>query len=305
MTAPPSSAPVSPFLAWTGRPERTLWRAPVWIALGVLLTVIGTAGLLGLFSVVDPETVKLTLAAQAGPFSGPDRLLLEARFMAFLALSLTVTGVAFLVAARLLFRRPAWTFVSPVRPFSTRYLLLGFGVYGGLLAASLGLSVLLAGAEIGLPVLDPRYDLAQRLTYAAAAVPFLLLAAAAEELLCRGLVLQVTGAWLRNRALLAVLNGVVFAGLHLDPDPAAFLSRTLMGAVWAWAALELGGLEFGIGAHFANNLLLVLLVEPLSSAAQTNRPYPLSDTLQDVATGVLTLMAVRALGRRLRRAPSE
>jgi hypothetical protein len=286
------------FLSPVGKPERTAWRIVAGLVLALVLTMVGTAAVLALCAVVDPRSIEVALAAQTAPLSGSERLYQEARFMAVLAATLAVAAAAFVLAGAIVFRRPVSSFVAPVRPFSLRLLGLGFVVYGGLLAAALAVSVLL-GDTITVPVLDPTYDLHQRLLYAGAAVFCLLIAAASEEVLCRGLLLQMTGAFTRRRMLLALINGLVFSALHLDFAPAPFLSRALMGAVWAWAVLELGGLEFGVGAHFAHNLLLVLLVEPLSAAVAPGQPYPLTDSLQDVATGLLTLAAVRVIARRL------
>jgi hypothetical protein len=297
----PSVSPSGPsFLAWVGPHERTLWRVGAWVALSVVFAILGGTVIAALFAFADPNATAVAEAAQSAPLSGPERLYRESEFTALLALSLAAVAVSFLAAARLVFGRPAWTFVSPVRPFSFKYLGLGFAVYGGLLAIGLGAQLLL-GQEIDPPVLDTRYGLDQRLTYAFASALFLLLAAAAEELMCRGVILQVTGAFTRRTVVLAAANGLIFAAMHFDFEPAAFASRALLGAVWAYAALELAGVEFGIGAHFANNLLLVLLVEPISSASQLGRPYPLADLVQDLGTSLLMLAAVWAIGR-LRRA---
>jgi membrane protease YdiL (CAAX protease family) len=51
------------------------------------------------------------------------------------------------------------------------------------------------------------------------------------------------------------------------------MARALSGAVWAWTALRLSGIEFATGAHLANNLVLVLMIEPISEGAQTGREY--------------------------------
>ena len=59
----------------------------------------------------------------------------------------------------------------------------------------------------------------------------------------------------------------MFSAAHFDFSPDAFMTRALMGAGFAYMTLRLGGIEFSTGAHAANNLLIVLFVEPLALPA--------------------------------------
>jgi membrane protease YdiL (CAAX protease family) len=148
------------------------------------------------------------------------------------------------------------------------------------------------------PVFDADYLLHTRLIYAGGSALFLLLAATAEELVFRGVLLQAAGAVVRSLPVLIVVNGLVFSAFHLDPSPGAFAARAISGAVWTWTVLRLAGLEFAVGAHLANNLVVALLVEPISTAAQPGRDYPLEAIVADVvATAVMAgclLLALRS-----------
>ena len=68
-----------------------------------------------------------------------------------------------------------------------------------------------------------------------------------------------------TRSLLMALNGLLFAAIHFDPNIDAFLVRAAMGAGLTWMALRLGGIELGIGAHAANNAVILLLIRPMTT----------------------------------------
>ena len=103
-------------------------------------------------------------------------------------------------------------------------------------------------------------NLVGRSLYAIIAIALLILASAAEELVFRGWLLKHSAAYIRNPVALMALNGLLFAAIHLDPNLDAFLVRAAMGAGLTWMALRLGGIELGIGAHAANNVVIVLLL---------------------------------------------
>jgi len=285
----------SPFLARVGQRERSPIRWAAWLILGVGLTFCAWFFVALVLQLVDPELVEL--ANVKGPLpDGPGRLLDETRYTVLIASLLLATALAVLYAARLAFHRPAWTFVTPAQPFRPRLLLLGSAMFGALALAGLLVESTLRGDPLQLPILDSDYALGARGIYLLGAVLFLLMAAAAEEIIFRGVLLQFTAAFTRNLPLLLLINGVVFSAFHLDPSPEAFVARAVSGAVWAWTALRLAGLEFAIGAHLANNLLLSLLVEPISEGAQLDRDYPLSVVTADLAlSGLLVVGLLAAL----------
>ena len=67
--------------------------------------------------------------------------------------------------------------------------------------------------------------------------------------------------------VLIVFTAIVFSVLHRDFSPDGFVSHVLMGVGFAYMTLRLGGIEFSAGAHAANNILVVLFVEPLTLGA--------------------------------------
>jgi hypothetical protein len=196
----------------------------------------------------------------------PLRLLAESDQVVFLGVILGAVAVAILTAAALTYRRALAEFLWPGRRFAVSHLWLGFLVMT-CITVVLTPVYLLTGSVWDPPVLDPQYLAGSRLIYAAAMVGGLLIAAAAEEVVFRGVFLRLTGRVTRNALLLCLINGVAFSAFHLDPDPVAFIARGIAGAVWTWAALRLGGLEFAIGAHLANNLFIALFWQPFSEAS--------------------------------------
>jgi len=172
-------------------------------------------------------------------------------FLGFVAVAARVTG------------HPLHRYFTAAAAIRWRLLLIGLG----LSAMAMGPLVVLAGMSAGpdesMPFLTVAPDLAGRIWYAASSL-LLIPAAAAEELMFRGWLLRQTSAFSRQPGVLVVLTAVVFAAAHFDFDPGAFLTRALMGAGFAYMTLRLGGVEFSTGAHAANNILIVLFIEPLT-----------------------------------------
>lgn len=82
-------------------------------------------------------------------------------------------------------------------------------------------------------------------------VPF---QAAAEEVVFRGLALQVLGSWMRSPWLAIGLSSVAFALMHIY-DIWGMLAVGIMGLVAAWLTWKTGGLEAAIAIHVLNNLV--------------------------------------------------
>ncbi len=98
-----------------------------------------------------------------------------------------------------------------------------------------------------------------------------------EELLLRGYLLQALSLLTRNRRLLIGLSGLVFALAHLgNPEVSAsddflwaILYYFLAGCFPALLTLWDNSLELAIGCHAAQNLFVVLFVQPQSSVLDT------------------------------------
>ncbi|MBW3558978.1 MAG: CPBP family intramembrane metalloprotease [Proteobacteria bacterium] len=283
----------SAFLSHVGPPERSPLRWFGWLALAATFGLFASFLVLLVFQMIDPAWV--ALAATSAPLpEGPGRLVSETRFTLLAASLLLAVAMAVLYAARLAFRRPARTFIAPTRPFRLRVLLLGFVLFGSLATLAVLLEAGFTGEPLSPPVLDARYPLDHRLLYAGGAVVFLLIAALAEEIVCRGVLLQLTAGFTRRLPVLLLVNGAVFSALHFDPAPDAFVARAASGAVWAWTALRLAGIDFAVGAHLANNLVLSLLVKPISEGVQTGREMPPSVLALDLGLSLALVAAVLA-----------
>jgi len=80
--------------------------------------------------------------------------------------------------------------------------------------------------------------------------------------------------------------------MHGDGDPNAFIDRALAGLAFCYMALRTGGVEFSTGAHAANNLLIVLLIQPLSLNMPPPQAYDPVMTAESLVGFTLTLAIV-------------
>ncbi|QIM15686.1 CPBP family intramembrane metalloprotease [Leucobacter insecticola] len=80
------------------------------------------------------------------------------------------------------------------------------------------------------------------------------LQATAEEVVFRGLFMQVLGSWLKNPWFAILIPSVGFAMAHIY-DFWGLAAVGLMGAVAAWLTWRTGGLEAAIAIHVINNLV--------------------------------------------------
>jgi membrane protease YdiL (CAAX protease family) len=303
MTAPSGSEPVSPFLAFVGPHDRNPLRLGLWFTLGGPLAIMGSLFAIKLAEMlepnlhksVDPQSAHVLYTVCAG---------IAARCVLWLALALPLLG-----AARLTFQRPAWTFVSPARPVSLSLLATGMAIYAVLTVAVLGVNVLM-GSQLTPPLVDASQPLTDRIVYVLALVPILLMSNTAQEVLFRGVLLQVSGAYLRTRIGLCIVNGLMNGLVNVvllwpQLNPLYFFESAITGVVFAYAVLELGGLEFSVGAAFAADLTLCLTQPPSVEAARTSvfhwsdlaRPEVLIMLGEMTAVAIATVSAVEIVKR--------
>jgi membrane protease YdiL (CAAX protease family) len=236
-------------------------------------------------------------AASPGPLpDGPLTLIGESLQVVLFASILGGAAFGILLAAAVTYRRPLKDFLWPRRRFDPAQ--MGIGFLAMACACIITIPIYLAmGSQWDPPILDPQYLDRTRPIYVAAMVGGLLVAAAAEEVVCRGVLLRLTGLITRRPLILCLINGLVFSAIHLDPDPVAFVSRAVSGGIWTWAALRLGGLEFAIGAHLANTRIIALFWQPFSQAG-VSRDSAWIDLAPEVLTTVIMLVIVERLARR-------
>ncbi len=281
--------------------ERRWLRLAQFLGLAMLF-VLGSAMVTGFIAFLIAGGDLEAMSPTAAFADGPGRLDLESPFVISLGIILAGLGVAILLAASVVYRRPLRDFLWPRRRFDGFHFGVGFVVMAAIVTILLPIDVMM-GDSWDPPILDPTYTLQSVALYIVAVVFGLLIAAAAEEVICRGVLLRITSGFVRKAWLLCVVNGLVFSALHFDPDPVTFVARAMMGITFSWATLRLGGLEFAIGAHLANNLVISLFMEPLSGAvdAEPMRWYGLA--FQAVSL-LLTVVFVERLARRYTDAPT-
>ncbi|WP_426028168.1 CPBP family intramembrane glutamic endopeptidase [Brevundimonas sp. TWP2-3-4b2] len=237
-----------------------------------------------------------------GPLpDSPLRLINESFQVALFALILGALAFGILAAAAMTYRRPLTDFLWPGRRFDVQHLGTGFLTMVCISVTSVPI-YLAMGSEWAPPILDAQYLDRTRLTYVLVMVGGLLVAAAAEEVVCRGVLLRLTGLITRHPLVLCLINGLIFSAIHLDPDPVAFVARAVSGAVWTWAALRLGGLEFAIGAHLANNLVIALFWQPFSEAG-TSRDAAWTELAPEVLSAVVMVVMIERLANRYVKGP--
>ncbi len=171
--------------------------------------------------------------------------------------------LVFVAVAAAFAGRTLYSYITVARAWRWRLLLVGL-ILGFAVIGSIALVDRLVSADADpIPLLGIAHGWGGRLTYLLAAL-LLVPAAAAEELAFRGWLLRQISAFTRRPILLVSLCGLLFAAAHFDFSPDGFLARTLMGASFAYMTLRLGGIEFATAVHAANNILIVLFVQPMT-----------------------------------------
>ncbi len=235
------------------------------------------------------EQMRLTTALPDTPM----RLLDESVYALATMPTFALMALAILAAASVAYRRRMTDFLWPGRAFSLRDLAIGFLAMGCVAVIMMPVYVW-RGSDWAPPLLDPLYADWTRPVYVLASLIGLGGAAAAEEVVCRGVLLRLTTQLTRHPLLLCLINGLLFSALHLDPDPVGFVARAMSGALWTWAAIRLSGLEFAIGAHLANNLMITLFWQPLS-AFEVGRDSEWIQLAPEVVTTVVMLIIIERL----------
>ena len=291
----------SPLIA-NVRPTARWKRLTAFIAFSLVLIFI--VSIVIALAVAVFATTGMVQAGVLGPVpEGPGRLYGEVVFVLELGAVLGLLAAAVLFSAKIVYRAPTTAFLWPGRPFAQKRLWLGFAVMAAVGSASVVVYNLIGPADPA-PILNSAYSVESRLFYAAAAALGLFFAAAAEEVVFRGVLLRVTGGFTRSLTILCLFNAIVFSAIHLDPDPVAFVARAMSALIWTWAALRLGGLEFAIGAHWAGNLVIALLGEPISTEPSPGAALPLSTLGYEIVACVVVLIVVERIVRGRRTQPS-
>jgi len=257
------------------RVDRILLTLPVGVIAALLAALIGGVVVFVAFAIAGGGTDAAgRLVNLLGQAAVPLGLTTTAFVLCLLAATNGGMALAFTGVAALLHQRRLLSYFTAAPRFRWRLLLLGLGLFAVVIGPVLLVSAALDPKAPGAPILAVSSDFGPRLAYAALVVSLLLVAAAAEELVFRGWLLKVTGAFVRDPRIVLVLSGVLFSAIHLDPNMDAFLVRLAMGMGLAWMTLRLGGTEFAIGAHAANNILILLFIQPMSLKPEPPHAFP-------------------------------
>lgn len=233
-----------------------------------------------------------------------------------LAIALSLVSLAVWIPAIIL---AAWSVgIKPVgRLWSVR-----FRMRWGLLASTFGWSLVVIAAT-QLPVmLYELFSTGTGIAFGEAAVPgyrvqpalislllILLLVplqAAAEEMIFRGVFMQMLGSWFKNPVIPILVPSICFAMAHIY-DIWGLLQVGLMGVTCAWLTWRTGGLEAAISLHIVNNLWVFLLLNSgvlgatSQAMTQSDGPAFISVIIQAVMLGLYALIVVKRFDAKRRR----
>jgi uncharacterized protein len=262
------------FLAHVGVRDREPWRVLAFVALwpiGGLIT-----GALIFFTVMSfsdelshqfPELVRGLRAAPLGrvpvaqvePHIG---LIGETRRILLLAAGPAGFAISVPLAGFYLMHRPARSWFTSSVHFRWRMLFAGLVMFSGVTGLAMLFDGLIHGFPKSPPLLRSDESPAVRGVYFGLTLFAMTAAASAEEVITRGWLMQQTAVFTRNLAVIVCVNAAVFSLVHLDPDPGRNLALFVSGVCLSLIAVRTGGLEFGIGVHAANNLMLVWFSTP-------------------------------------------
>jgi membrane protease YdiL (CAAX protease family) len=227
------------YLALADQGKNAWWRYAVGIVLTLVIWMVGTAFL----------TV---------PFlNAPDSV--AAFSVSLLTFGLLIVGTW--LATAWLHRRSFGSLIGPSGRLNGRRLLLGAGIWAGLLILVTLANVIFMGVRYTFNA-----NFLQGWPYLLAALVLIPLQTSAEEFFFRGYLLQASGRLTKNWLVLSLLNGVLFTLPHLaNPEVEqndfliAFLNWFLVGAGWTLITLRSGSLDYALGIHDINILLLTVL----------------------------------------------
>ena len=186
-------------------------------------------------------------------------------------------------AIRYLHGRSLRTLITPFRRISWIRIAQGFGVFFGLKVIEILASYAIAPEDFTLNVFRPRVFFTF-LTWVMILTP---LQIAAEELFCRGYLLQGIGSKLGKWAGV-LLTTLLFTALHgLNPEVSSqgnaegtlsiLLYYFMVGAFLGWLTIKDRTLELALGVHAANNIATFLFVTSPNSAIPSPAIFSIGD----------------------------
>lgn len=231
-------------------PGSAWWRSMLGVACGLglfllLTTVINQAIVFAFWAATSPQTPYVDYVAAAMRFETPVGMLGANLGLATL---IVISAVLLPLVHQV---NPRWL-ISVESHVRWRYLAICLAL--GLVAPVLiqGLSTVVEGV--------PEFKLNEHFwLFLIVIILTSPLQAAAEEVFFRGYLLQALGSVMANPWFGIVVSSLIFALFHGVQNPALFVDRLAFGLLAAILVWRTGGLEAGIGAHVANNVLAYLL----------------------------------------------
>jgi membrane protease YdiL (CAAX protease family) len=289
----------SPLLADLDETDRAWWRLPLAVVCGgvaavLALAVIMIVLLIALMIGAGPQKAQDLVAVLQSYIKGSAAPGYNASLIILATLAITngLAALVFTATASLITRRSFRLSFTTARQWRWGQLALGLGLNLCLLAPLMAVDVLRGGTAAKFPLLALSHSPLQIAIYIAVSVVALVAAAGAEELLFRGWFLRHSAALFRFTWLFVLLNGLAFSSAHGDFDPNAFIDRAFAGFGLCYIALRCGGIEFSTGAHAANNLLIVLFIEPLTLITPPPMPFDPVTLVESVAGLGIAILGV-------------
>jgi uncharacterized protein len=177
---------------------------------------------------------------------------------------------AIFLVVRFEHKRPFVSLINRNQSVDWKKIGKSFGIFSALLFCGLVVDYFVAPET-----LQYRLDLGRFLWFAPTVLVLTPIQTTAEELFCRGYLLQMMALLTRNRVALVLVSGVLFMLPHLaNPELASgFLTMVLyyfaVGGFLTVVTLKSNGLEVAMGVHAATNLFAALVVNYENSALQT------------------------------------
>lgn len=253
------------YLTLAGLGKNHWWRYLLGLLLIVVFwQVLGAIPLLIMVLVISEDGDDSTnVDLETLQFSGVDSL------WPYLGINFTLLAMLLgvFLAVRFLHQRRFTSLLTPIARINWKRILEGFTVFFALIASAAALEVWLK-PEAYQMTFDPK----QFLLFLPIALVITPLQAAAEELFFRGYVMQGLGLWSRQALVPVLGSSLLFMAAHLtNPEvgediyliPLLYL---LMGLFLAIITVKSNSLELAIGAHAANNLFAVLIMNYANSA---------------------------------------
>lgn len=252
---------------YRGAPKFAWWKPLVVLLLAAsiyfAMNIAFSLALMPLLVMFDPDYVNDALFLQVAPLLdtqhpwsvvlnlGTVALMIPAVLLAMLALGIRPMGRVWSVAGRI-----RWSLVwrTTLAAVLAVVVMNGVGILVGIVMTDIA-SQATAGVVVTETLAVDRPDFNVTAAVASFIIVLLLVPfqAAAEEVVFRGLFLQVLGSWMRSPWLAIALSTVAFAAMHIY-DIWGLLAVGLMGFTAAWVTWKTGGLEAAIAIHVINNI---------------------------------------------------